>query len=177
MTPVVLSSRERQALEDLTHDPPEAQSLRRAQTLLWLDEGESVQEVAERLQLSRQAIYKWISHFRTRAPLPIAARVAAGVHSGRPRTVRDVIDPVLDAVIEHDPREWGYEAAVWTAPLLKQYLEDVHHLQVSRPSVSLALTRLRIRWKRPRHHLSRRSPTWRQAKGGSKRAWAAASAQ
>jgi hypothetical protein len=54
---------------------------------------------------------------------------------------------------------------------LQQYLEEVHQLGVSRPSVSLALARLRIRWKRPRHHLARRSPTGGQAKGGLKRAW------
>lgn len=166
MTPFVLRPRERQGLEELTLHPAAANSLRRAQALLWLDEGESVQEVAERLQRSRQAIYKWITHFHARSTLPLAARVADGSHPGRPRTVGGVIDPLLDAVIDSDPRDWGYEATVWTAPLLQQYLEKVHQLGVSRPSVSLALARLRIRWKRPRHHLARRSPTWRQAKGG-----------
>ena len=177
MTPFVLRPRERQQLEELRRDPPAANSLRRAQALLWLDAGESVQEVAERLQLSRQAIYQWITRFHARSPLPLAARVADGLHPGRPRTVGGVIDPLLDAVIDGNPRDWGYEATVWTAPLLQPYLQEVHHLQVSRPSVSLALVRLRIRWKRPRHQLARRSPTWRQAKGGSKRAWRRASAR
>jgi transposase len=177
MTPFVLSPRERQVLEELTLHPPEAKSLRRAQTLLWLDEGESVQEVAERVQVSRQAVYKWISHFHARFTLPIAARVADGAHPGRPRTVHGVIEPLLEAVIDSDPGDWGYAATVWTAPLLRHYLEEVHHLRVSRPSVSLALARLRIRWKRPRHHLTRRAPTWRQAKGGSSMAWPPARAR
>ena len=177
MTPFVLRPRERQVLEELTLHPPTAQSLRRAQALLWLDEGESVQEVAERLQISRQAVYPWITHFPTRSTLPITARVGDGRHPGRPRTVWGVIDPLLDAVIDSPPRDWGYEATVWTAPLLQHYLEEVHQLQVSRPSVSLALARLRIRWKRPRHHLARRSPTWRQAKGGLKLAWRRATAR
>ena len=171
MTAFVLRFRERQGLEALTRQPSDAKSLRRAQALLWLDEGESVQEVAERLHLSRQAVYNWITRFHTRSTLPIGARVADGEHPGRPRTVTGVIDPLLDAVIDRDPRDWGYAPSVGTAPLLKHYLEDVHHLQVSRPSVSLALARLRISWKRPRHHLARRSPTWRQAKGGFARAW------
>jgi transposase len=177
MTPFVLRPKERQVLEELTLHPPTAQSLRRAQALLWLDEGESVQEVAERLQISRQAVYKWITHFHVRATLPIPARVADGLHPGRPRTVWGVIDPLLAAVIESNPRDWGYEATVWPAPLLQQYLQEVHHLPVSRPSVSLALARLRLRWKRPRHHLARRSPTWRQAKGGLKLAWRRATAR
>lgn len=171
MTPFRLNYREREGLEDLILHPTEAPALRRAQALLWRDEGESVQEVAERLLVSRQAVYNWLTHFQARKALPPGARVAPGVHSGRPRTVHGVIDPLIDAVIDSDPREWGYQATVWTAPLLVQYLEEVHHLSVSRPSVSLALGRLRIRWKRPRHQLARRSPTWRQAKGGSNTAW------
>ena len=74
MTPFVLRPRERQVLEELTLHPPTATSLRRAQALVWLDEGESVQEVAERLQLSRQAICQWITHFHARATLPHLAR-------------------------------------------------------------------------------------------------------
>ena len=177
MTLFDLSPRERRALEDLTIRTDEAKSLRRVQTLLWLDDGDSVEEVAERLLVSRQAVYKWISHFQARDGLPIVDRVAEGQHPGRPRTVSGVIDPLLDAIIDSDPRDLGYRTTVWTAPLLKQYLLDTHGLAVSRASVSLALGRLRIRWKRPRHSLSRRSATWRQAKGGSSAACRAVSAQ
>ena len=177
MTPFILNSRERGGLEELVSHPPDATSLRRAQALLWLNEGESVQEVAERLLVSRQAVYKWLGHFEVGNSLPVAVRIAPGQPSGRPRTVRGVIDPLIDAVIDTDPRKWGYQASVWTAGLLVHYLHEVHHLSVSRPSVSLALSRLRIRWKRPRHHLSRRSPRWRQAKGGSSVAWPHASAR
>lgn len=171
MTPRGLRARERQGLEAILHHPCDASSLRRAQALLWLDRGESVQEVATRLQLSRQVIYNWVRRFDLRAALPVAARVADGLRPGRPRTVTGVIDPVLEVVLEQDPHDWGYTHGVWTASLLQQHLAEVHQLYVSRPSVSLALVRLRIRWKRPRHHLARRSPTWRQAKGGFGPAW------
>lgn len=177
MTLFELSPRERRALEQLIVHTNEAKSLRRAQALVWLDAGESVQAVAERLLVSRQAVYKWLSHFQAREGLPLAVRVAAGQPTGRPRTVHGVIDPLLDATIDSDPRDLGYRATVWTAPLLQHYLRDIHGLSVSRPSVSLALTRLGIRWKRPRHALARRSATWRQAKGGSSAAWPTGSAR
>ena len=167
MPPFVLSHRERKALEDLVAHLHDARTLRRVQALLWLDEGESAQEVADRLRVSRQAIYKWIAHFQARRALPIVARVATGERGGRPRTVQGIIDPLIAAVIDRDPRELGYRATVWTAPLLARYLQEIHHLTVSRPSVSLALTRLRTGWKRPRQHSSRRSLSWRQAKEGS----------
>ncbi len=69
-------------------------------------------------------------------------------------------------MIDLDPREFGYQSTVWTAALLVVYLSDVHHIAVSQRSVSYALERLRIVWKRPRYDLARRSRTWRQAKGG-----------
>ena len=171
MTPFRLNYRERQGLEDLMRHATEAMALRRTQALLWLDGGESVQQVADRLRVSRQAVYTWLAHFQARQAFALQTRVAPGRHSGRPRTVHGVIEPLIDAVIDRNPREWGYQATVWTARLLMQYLAEVHHLRVSRASVSLALVRLRIRWKRPRHQLARRSPTWRQAKGGSNAAW------
>jgi transposase len=166
-----LKYRERQGLENLMRHATEAIALRRTQALLWLDGGESVQQVAERLRVSRQAVYTWLTQFQARQAFALQTRVAPGRHSGRPRTVHGVIEPLIDAVIDHNPREWGYQATVWTARLLMQYLAEVHQLSVSRASVSLALGRLRIRWKRPRHQLARRSPTWRQAKGGSNAAW------
>lgn len=171
MTPFRLNYRERQGLENLMRQATDAIALRRIQALLWLDGGESVQQVADRLRVSRQAVYKWLVHFQACQAFALQTRVAPGRHSGRPRTVAGVIEPLMDAVIDRNPREWGYQATVWTARLLMQYLAEVHHLRVSRASVSLALGRLRMRWKRPRHQLARRSPTWRQAKGGSNAAW------
>ena len=97
-------------------------------------------------------------------------------HAGRPRTVYGVIDPLIAAVIDQDPRDFGYRSTGWTNPLLRQYLEEVHQLTASRKSVSLALERLGIAWKRPRHCLALRSETWRQSKGGSNAAFQAVNA-
>jgi transposase len=171
MSLLTLDPGEWKALETLAAHTPDAHILRRAQALLWLDEGETVPEVAARLRVTRQAVYKWVARFQTHSALDMAARLGPGKRSGRPRTVPGVIDPLLMEVIERDPRELGYRSTVWTAPLLCHYLGEVHHLDVSRPSVSLAIDRLGLRWKRPRHSLACRPATWRQAKGGSNVAW------
>jgi transposase len=171
MTLLTLNLREWKALETVAARTTDAHILRRAQALLWLDEGETVPEVAAQLRVTRQAVYKWVACFRRRSALDMAARLEPGKRSGRPRLVHGVIDPLITEVIERDPRELGYRSTVWTAPLLRQYLQEVHHLDVSRPSVSLAIDRLGLRWKRPRHGLARRPATWRQAKGGSNEAW------
>ena len=177
MTRFALDQKERRALEDLSLRTDNNHILRRTLALLWLDEEEEVQEVASRLQVSRQSIYNWTSRFQMRSDLPLCERVADGARSGRPCSAHGIIDPLIENVIEQDPRELGYRATVWTAELLEQYLWETHQIDVSRRSVGLAIGRLRFRWKRPRHHLARRPSTWRQAKGGSNAAWRAVSAR
>jgi transposase len=166
-----LTKRTRRIVEEVAAHTADAKALRRAQALLWRDEGESTREVAERLGVSQRTIFNWSARFAERQGLEIPRRLEDGPRSGRPRSAWEIIDPLLDQLIDQDPREAGYRATVWTAPLLRQHLEAEHGVKVSRQSVSLALTRLRIRWKRPRHQLALRSPTWRQAKGGSGGGW------
>lgn len=166
MTLITLTWKERQALEALAAQTAQARDLRRAQALLWLDQGEAVPSIAERLHVSRQTLYHWVTRFASRPRPDLAARLADAPRSGRPRTASGVIDPLIDDVIERDPREFGYRSTAWTAPLLVEYLQDMHAIEVSDDSVRLAIRRLDIRWKRPRHTLALRPATWRQAKGG-----------
>jgi len=166
MTDSILSRRERAKVQDLIAHPQDARLSLRAYALLWLDDGETVPEVAQRLGVTRQTVYNWATHFQARTGSEIAARLADAPRCGRPCTATGIIDPLIDAVIECDPRELDYRSTVWTASLLVEYLRDEHKLVVSDDSVRLAIARLRVRWKRPRHHLALRPETWRQAKGG-----------
>lgn len=168
MVPLFLSSKDRRELDRLTREAADPRALRRAQALRWLAEEESVAEIAERLQVSRQTTYNWGARLSPHAGRALGARLRDASRSGRPPTVQGLIDPVLDVAIDEGPRDFGYQATVWTAPLLRHHLRAVYQIVASRQSVSLALARLRVRWKRPRHTLARRSPTWRQAKGGLK---------
>ena len=138
----------------------------RANALLWLDDGESAEEVAERLRVSRQTVYNWAIRFQRRGEFDISARVADGPRRGRPRTAHGIIDPLIEEALDQNPEDFGYNSTIWTAPLLAHYLLEECGIEVSCASVSLAIRRLRLRWKRPRHHLTLCPDTWRQAKGG-----------
>jgi len=166
MAPVVLSNRQWTELQDFMLHAPSAKELCRAQAVLWLAEGETVEHVAEILHVSRQTVYNWVDRFAERQGPDLHSRFADGSRKGRPPSALGIIDPLIAEVIDTDPRELGYHSTVWTAPLLREYLEQVHGVVVSRKSVSLAIARLRVRWKRPRHQLSRRPEHWRQSKGG-----------
>lgn len=166
MTEAVLKMKERQDLEQIALQAKDARLVNRAYALLWLDEGEAAHEIATQLGVSRQSIYNWADRFHERAGQPVLARLADGPRNGRPCTATGIIDPLIDKVVDFSPRKFHYPSTIWTAPLLVRYLADHHQLKISVPSVRLAIGRLRIRWKRPRHYLALRSPTWQQAKGG-----------
>ena len=166
MTHFELSRKEQKELEWLIAHTHDARLLQRAQAILWFVMGESVDAIALRLLVSRQSVYNWFERFQERDSLPLATRLADAERSGRARTAHGIIDPLIDAVIDTDPRELGYRSTVWTAELLRAYLSEEHQIMGSSKSVSFAIARLQIRWKRPRHRLALRPETWRQAKGG-----------
>src|SRR3954452_24703600 len=146
MARLALSHRQRGELEDIVSHTPLAKERCRAQALLWLAEGSDVAEVAERLDVSRQTIYNWRSRFQERAELDLRARLLDAPRLGRPRAASGTIDERVAAVIDDDPRNFGYHATVWTAPLLSRYLHDHHGIEVSERTVGRAIDRLGIVW-------------------------------
>ena len=88
-----------------THDP---RQLHRAQALLWLHEGDTVEEVATRLFITPRTVFRWRSRFHARQALELPERLADGPRSGRPNTVSGIIDTLLSEVIDGDHRQWGY---------------------------------------------------------------------
>lgn len=166
-----LGPQDRSALESVVTDGKDVRQFRRAQALLWIDEGRSVRDVAHLLRVSRRTVYNWLNRFVKNRDIPPALRISDASRSGRPCTAQGIIDPFIGIVIDSDPRDFGYNSSVWTSDLLVSYLSDVHGIGVSVRSVNYALKRLGIRRKFPRYDLVRRSPTWRQAKGGSSGVW------
>ena len=166
MTLIPLTARERSELEIIATHGPSARECRRAQSLLWLDAGEAVEAVSELLGVSRQTVYNWLERFRVRDGCDLPARLGDAPRLGRPRAGEGAVDSLIAVVIDTDPRDLGYHQTVWTAPLLSRHLRKRHRITASARTVSRALARLDIRWKRPRHQLARRPETWRQSKGG-----------
>jgi transposase len=143
MASLALNQMERRELEELLTSITLTNEGRRAQALLWLDAGQSIPTVARRLRVSRQTVYNWLSSFRGRgANLDMLARLADRPRSGRPRSLPHRLDPLLAQVLEHDPQEFGYRSATWSAKLLVQHLREVHHIAVNRASIGPAQARL-----------------------------------
>ena len=171
MAIVTLSEETYQNLYALLQTACDVRVLKRAQALLWLSDGDEVEEIAERLYVSVRTIYRWVEYFKTRTDKPVAARVADAPRRGRPAPVSERLESLIQPLMAEPPPHSGYQAAVWTAPLLRKHLHRAHQLKASTRSISRVLNRLGLRWKRPRHSLARRSPSWCQAKGGLNVGW------
>jgi transposase len=157
---------ERIVLEDHITKTKDAMELRRMLAILWVDDGEEISEIAERLRVTNKTIYNWVIRFCERKNVKIELRLADDVRRGRPRTVQGIIDPIIENIVNEDPRDYGYQSTIWTVPLIKHYLMRNYQISASERSISYAIERLEILWKRPRHNLALREINWRQAKGG-----------
>jgi transposase len=167
---IQLSPRARAILEGIARQDANGRHVRRAQALLWLDQGESVQTVADRLFVTRQMLYQVVERYEARLHLPVIERIQDDARSGRPATKREATTEVIACLLAHPPADYGYRGQVWTVPMLRTQVARQAHLALSDDTIERALEDLRYSCKRPRLVLARRDPHWRQAKGGSKTA-------
>jgi len=170
MTLIHLAWRARQILQRIAHSNTDAREVRRAQILLWLDAHTSVQEVAQRIGRTRQAIYAIVHRYQARRDLPVADRVRDQPRQGRPATKRERAVKVIRSLLAQPPSRYRYRAPVWTVPMLRYQVQRRLKCSVNARTVRRALHQLRHRFKRPRYIFAQRPATWRQSKGGSKHA-------
>src|SRR5438270_10521303 len=97
---IELTSKQRIELEHLLTHHADSRLYQRALALLLLDDGQSAEETALALRVSRQSIYNWAWRFHQRSELALAERLADAERDGRPITVKGIIDPLIDAVID-----------------------------------------------------------------------------
>jgi transposase-like protein len=76
---VCLTEAERRELQRTARTTRDARVLRRAQALLDLDRGESVEQVVQRYQVSRSTVYNWVARSRELGPSEDPARSTSGV--------------------------------------------------------------------------------------------------
>ena len=164
---VKLTKPKREKLQAIVHSDHDAEKVRRAEAILWLDAGDGPTVVANRLGVARRTIYYWVAAFVGRGRRPLTMRIASRRRPGRPSDKQHEIQCIAARVMKRSPFRYGYLHHVWTARLIRKHVAEQHGVEASLKTVRRALQSLAMRYKRPRYILARRSPTWRQAKGGS----------
>jgi transposase len=166
MARISLTDRQRQELQQLARRGRDARVVRRAQGLLWLDQGEHPIAVAQRLGVTRESIYAWLRRLQHSGAGPLAKKLIEQPRSGRPPAKRQAVEELVGQVMDAQPSQYRYRAEGWTAALLRHHLKAAQGMEVSVATVRRCLKGMGYRWKRPRYVLARRDPFWRQAKGG-----------
>jgi len=169
MSLIHLKEEEREELRKIMRQTHDVRVYRRAQAILAMDRGERVQQISKRLEVGRSTLYDWAKRFQQRREESVIDRLKDLPRGGRPPQKREKAKEVILSVIGEDPRKMGYRYPVWTVPLLRHHIEKEEGIKISDKTIRRALKDLGYRYKRPRYVLARRSPHWRQAKGGLKR--------
>jgi transposase len=143
---------QRQALQRVLTQTRDVALFRRALALLLVDQGQTVTEVAESLQVGRSSVHRWMQHF---AASPRSAALADHRGQGRPSHWNEDLSGWVETTLARRPSELGYPANRWTVPLLQAFLAVYHPEQ----AVSLSTLRRHLReagyvWKRFRYVLA-----------------------
>lgn len=123
--------------------------VKRATALRMLHQGQSPTEVATILSVSKPTPYQWFHRFRSAG----FAGLEDSPKSGRPPTADEAYLRVLEATLEQEPSEWGYEFALWTIQRLNQHLHKVTGKHISDERLRLILKARGWVYRRPKETL------------------------
>jgi transposase len=136
---------------------------RRLRAVAEIAEGEPVAVVAKHARVGRSTVYRWIERYLAeRAP----SALADGRRSGRPRATQTLTDNKLRRLLTSDPCRFGYDANIWTVPLLATHLRT-RGVVISVRTLRRRIRAARFRWKRPRYVYSERAEHAGAKMGGS----------
>ena len=158
---VILTDRERAALEAAAAAEKRVRRWKRYQAVLLRGAGMPVAAVAAALRCSQASVYGWTARWRRAG----VTGLREGNHGGGQVKLDETGESVLTELLGSDPQQRGYQATGWTVPLLRTELAQVGY-GVGPRTIRRALHRLGYRWKRPQYVLGRPDPDYEAKKGG-----------
>ncbi len=134
----------------------------RAQMILLSAQRRTVPEIATLFEVSRATVRFWIRQFEAAGP----AGLRDDPRPGRPRKVTPQVEDHLVTLLQQDPQqvEASFLATFWTTAMLVLAVATSLALPVSRGTIRSALQRLRLRWRRPRLTMPRKTDPEKAAK-------------
>ena len=122
----------------------------RATAMRLLSRGNSPKEVAEVMEVSEATVYSWRRRYTADGLEGLANRP-----KGRPpRKADDAYLQELEATLEKEPEELGYEFAIWTVARLRDHLAAVTGVQLSTGHLRVLMRTHGYVYRRPKHDLT-----------------------
>src|SRR5262249_42549063 len=140
-----VTDEERRAVARLAHSrTAPVRTVERAQVVSAALEGETVEEIAVRLRLSRNTVYLWLHRFEERGVVGLADRG----RSGRPRTYPSEQVSEIVATALTRPKTLGLPFASWTLDRLVAYLAEQKGITMKRSRLGELLLSEGLRWRK-----------------------------
>lgn len=146
----LLNAWQRSRLQQELRTTDDTALCRRILAILEVGGGRPISKVAELFGVSRQSIYSWIESY---GPEHDPKALSDRERPGRPRLWTEEIDAALQEGLRWQPDKWGYQAVVWTVPLLQYWLSEHTGLTFSETTIRQRLHSLGYAWKRSRYVL------------------------
>ena len=121
----------------------------RATAMRMLHIGQKPREVAALLNVTEQIVYKWYHRFQDDGIEGLANQP-----KGRPKKkADDAYIAAREETIAHEPRDYGYDFAIWSVDRLRDHLERVTGVDLSSGRLSVILRQNGYVYRRPKHDL------------------------
>ena len=155
-----LSEAELSTIEKAIQRSDSAQVVKRATAVRMLHQGHPPAGVAEIFSVALPTPYQWFHRFRSQG----LAGLKNQPRSGRPPIADEAFLAELDATLEQEPSDLGYEFALWTVHRLNQHLQKMTGKQISDERLRVLLKARGWVYRRPKEDLAhKQDPEARQA--------------
>jgi len=132
----------------IRHDK-RAEVRQRCTVIRLLHLGHKPEEIAKMQAISIPTVYGWLKRWQQDGIEGLANKSK----SGRPAKSNDEYSQALERVLEQEPKEMGYDFAIWTVDRLRQHLEKETGIALSEPRLRALMKRKGYRYRRPKHDL------------------------
>jgi transposase len=153
-----VSTREREALQAEMAATKNIKWYRRLKVIDLSGQGYSVTELAQLFDLCAGTVRRYIHRFNEAGLIGLQP----GYGQGRPLALTWNKAEWLDLLAQSpaDLTQLNTAAQNWTQALLRQYLATYHHIQVTQTTISKALRRVGIRWRRAKRRIHSPDPLY-----------------
>jgi transposase len=139
-------------LRRLTRTDTDPRVRRRAQAVLVVVEGHSVNSVAALFHAAGHCVRTWRDRFSSQGRAGLLDRP----RRGRPPKLGAAEQAYLEEVLDRDPADYGLPVTVWSIRDLQALLKRERELDVSVYTLHRVLHAMGYRYRRPRHDLTHR---------------------
>ena len=141
-----LTAKERDALSKIASSSTDGKETRKALTVQLSSQGKTVPEIARTLSVSSASILRWVHAFTEKG----ISFIPTGKSPGRPRIADEEFEDAVMEALSTSPKDYGYDATIWTAELLRGHLSLEKHVLVCERTIYHVLHRLNYVFKRPK---------------------------